>query len=245
MKKPLTTRIRNYFVRDLLDRINDLETGIRVLVNSPAYHRDESTGFNGQSGRKRIFQDLVGKCEFSCLVETGTYLGDTTGYMAQTTGLPVHSCERNPSLFALARYRLKDVPRVSLSNMDSREFLLGLSAKPEIVESTCFFYFDAHWGKDVPLNEEIAIVASRWERFIVMIDDFEVPGDAGYVHGNYGTLRRIGLSKLRAAYDLGVYFPAMPSSAERPGAAGCVVLAKNGPFAASLGEVSSIRRFAA
>ncbi|MDH5576892.1 MAG: hypothetical protein OEZ09_00385 [Betaproteobacteria bacterium] len=241
MKNPLT-RIRNYFARDILDRINDLETGMRVLVDSPAYRPDDRTGFNGQSGRKRIFLDLVGRFAFSRLVETGTYLGDTTGYMARTTGLPVHSCERNPSLFALARYRLKDVPRVSLSNMDSREFLLGLSARPEMVEGACFFYLDAHWGRDVPLNEEISIIASRWKEFIVMIDDFEVPGDDGYAHGSYGTLRRIGMAKLRTVYDLGVFFPTTPSSAERAGATGCVVLAKNGPYTDALGEISSIRR---
>lgn len=242
MKNPLK-RIRDHFIRDIIDRINDLETGIRVLVSSPSVRHDESSGFNGQGGRKRIFLDLVGKYGFSRLVETGTYLGDTTGYMARTTGLPVYSCERNPSLFALAKYRLKDVPRVSLSNMDARGFLLGLSARPEIVESECFFYLDAHWGKDVPLREEISIIASRWKRFIIMIDDFEVPGDDGYTHGSYGTLRSIGISRLRASHGLGVYFPAMPSSEERSGAAGCVVLARSGPFADPLDDISSIKRY--
>lgn len=242
MKNPLT-RIRNYFIRDIIDRINDLETGIRVLVSSPSFGDDESSGFNGQSGRKRIFLDLVGKYDFSCLVETGTYLGDTTAYMANSTGLPVYSCERNPSLFALARYRLKAVPRISLSNMDAREFLLGLSARPEMVEGECFFYLDAHWGKDVPLREEISIIASRWKRFIIMVDDFEVPGDAGYAHGSYGTLRRIGISRLRASDELGVYFPTTPSSEERPGATGCVVLARRGPFADPLADISSIKRY--
>ncbi len=244
MKNPLK-RIRNYFVRDILDRLNDLETGVRVLVSSPAYRQGESVGFNGQRGRKQIFLDLLGRCGFTSCVETGTYLGDTTGYMAQTTGLPVHSCERNPSLFALAKYRLRDVPRVFLSNMDSREFLLGLGAKPEIVESSCFLYLDAHWGKDVPLNEEISIIASRWKKFVIMIDDFEVPGDDGYAHGGYGTLRRIGIDRLRAAHDLITYFPAMPSSEERPGATGCLVLTKSGPLADSLDEITSIRRYAA
>lgn len=242
MKSPLT-RIRNYFIKDILDRVNDLETGIRVLVSSPSYRHDGSSGFNGQEGRRRIFLDLLAKYRFSCLVETGTYLGDTSGYMAMTTDLPVYSCERNPSLFALAKYRLKDVPRISLIHMDSREFLLGLSARPEIVNGECFFYLDAHWGKDIPLNEEISIIASRWRRFIIMIDDFEVPGDSGYTHGSYGTLRRIGMAKLRASHDLGVYFPAMPSSAERPGATGCVILARNGPFADPLKEMPSIREY--
>ena len=244
MKNPLK-RIRNYFIRDLLDRINDLETGVQVLASSPSFRQDERVGFNGQGARKRLFGDLVHKCNFDFLVETGTFLGDTTGYMAVTSGIPVHSCERNPSLHALARHRLNGVPGISLSCMDSREFLLGLSATPEIVGGACFFYLDAHWGKDVPLNEEIAIIASRWTKFIIMIDDFEVPGDDGYAHGGYGTLRRIRAPKLRTLFDVGVYFPTTASSEEGPGATGCVVLAKDGPFAERLGEIPLIRKYAA
>jgi len=243
MKNPLT-RVRNAVLKDILDRINDLETGMRVLVGAPSFRQDDSTGFNGQSDRKRIFLDLLNRCDFSCLVETGTFLGDTTGYLATTTALPVYSSERNPRLFALAKYRLKDVPRLSLSNMDSRQFLLELSTRPGMTENTCFFYLDAHWGKDVPLNEEISIIASRWGRFVIMIDDFEVPADEGYAHGSYGTLRRIGIAKLRADYDLGVYFPTTPSSAERPGATGCVVLAPDKRFAETLARSSSLRRYA-
>lgn len=244
MKNPLR-KIRDRLLGDIVDRINDLETGIRVLVDSPSYRHDDGGGFNRQSGRKRIFLDLAGKYDFSHLIETGTYIGDTTGYMAKTTGLPVYSCERNPSLFSLAKSRLKDIPRISLSNMDSREFLSGLSGRPDIVENECFIYLDAHWGKDVPLKEEISIVASRWKKFVLMIDDFEVPGDEGYAHGYYGTLRYIGMANLRSAHDLCVYFPTAPSREELSGATGCVLLAKNGPFAGPLEDMSSIKRYPA
>ena len=242
MRNPLR-KIRDHFFRDILNRISDLETGIRVLVNSPCYNHDDGGGFNGQDGRKRIFLDLVDRYDFSCLIETGTYLGDTTGYMAKETGLPVYSCERNPSLFSLAKMRLKGIPRISLSNMDSREFLSGLSNRPEIVENECFLYLDAHWGKDLPLKEEIFLIASRWKKFILVIDDFQVPGDDGYRHEGYGTLQYIEISKLRSSHDLCVYFPAIPSMEERPEATGCVLLAKNDPYAAPLEEIPTIRRY--
>lgn len=241
MKNPLR-KIRNYLLRDILDRMNDLETGIRVLTSAPAFRLEEGTGFNGQSGRQRLFGDLVDRCGFSFLVETGTYLGNTTGYMAASTGLPVYSCERNPALFMLARFRLREMAQIFLSNMDSRDFLLELSAKQDLVESAGFFYLDAHWGKKVPLNEEISIIASRWKRYVIMIDDFEVPSDSGYGHGSYGTLRRIRIDRLRAAYDVGAYFPVAPSSGERPGATGCVVLARNDLFASTLDQISSLRK---
>jgi len=242
MLRPLR-KVRDHFFRDIINRISDLETGIRVLVNSPSYDHSDGVGFNGQKGRKRIFLDLVGKYEFSSLIETGTYLGDTAGYMAKTTGLPVFSCERNPSLFSLAKLRLKEIPSVSLYNMDSREFLLSLSDKPEISEKECFLYLDAHWGKAVPLKEEISIIGSRWKKFIIMIDDFQVPDDDGYQYGKYGTLRNINISKLHSDYNLCAFFPAFPSREEYPVAQGCVILTKNDHFAGPLQEISSIKRY--
>jgi hypothetical protein len=241
MFKP-TRKLRDHFLRDLINRINDLETAIRVVVDSPSYRHEDGAGFNGQKGRKRIFQDLLEKYDFSFLIETGTYLGNTAGYMAKTSGLPVITSELNPALYSLAKMRLKELPSITLHNSDSREFLGSLGGNAKITGSECFIYLDAHWGKDLPLKEEISIVASRWEKFIIMIDDFEVPGDKGYVHDGYGTLKYIDFPRLRAMFGLCAYFPAMPSHEEASGATGCVILAKENGFADRLQEISSITR---
>lgn len=241
MKNPLRA-IRDHFLRDLINRINDLETGMRVLVGSPAYADGERVGMNGQPGRKRIFRELMEKFRFDCIVETGTYLGDSTGYMAKASGLPVHSGELNPSLHALAKLRLRDVPGISLTNADSREFLRRLSESAGMAAKAVFFYLDAHWGKDVPLKAEIDFIASRWDRFVIMVDDFEVPWDEGYTHGHYGTLRAVDMPRLCAAHDLRVYFPTIASREEGPGATGCAIVARNGPFAEPLETIASIRR---
>ena len=52
-------------------------------------------------------------------------------------------------------------------------------------EQTLFIYLDAHWEEDLPLAEELAVIARATTRCIVMIDDFQVPGD-GYAYDNYG-----------------------------------------------------------
>ena len=238
MKPP--RKIRDHFLRDIINRINDLETSIRILANSPSYSHVDGAGFNGQSGRKKIFLDLLKKYNFSCLVETGTYLGDTAGYMSETSGLPVYSCELNKNLYSLAKMRLREFSSISLYNLDSREFLRNLSTRPEIVRQECFLYLDAHWGKDLPLREEIAIIATRWEKFVIMIDDFQVPDDDGYKHDRYGTLKYIDMSYLRSRYNLCAFFPSMPSKEEPAGATGCVILAKENEFASPLKEISSI-----
>ena len=243
MANPLR-KLRDHFLRDLINRINDLETGIRVVVSDPDYRHEARRGFNALRGRQRIFEELATAIAFANCVETGTFLGESTGFMATHTGRPVFSCERNPSLHALAKFRLKAVPQATLMLGDSRALLQELSRKPQVVEGDCFLYLDAHWGRDVPLNEEIEIVATRWKRFVIMIDDFEVPDDPGYTHGHYGTLKAIGMDGLRERHGLRAWFPTTPSREEWAGAPGNVVLAKEGPHGAVLDRMTSIRRHA-
>jgi len=233
-------KIRDHFCRDIINRLNDIETGIGVLINSPSYVQDQSSGFNGVKGRKRIFQDLLSNHKFFHIIETGTYLGDTSGYMAETSGIPVLTCEKNPSLYSLAKMRLKQLESVHLHNMDSREFLIKLSKNPDITQNECFLYLDAHWGKDLPLKEEISMIASRWEKFVMMIDDFKVPDDDGYVHDRFGTLKFINMDRLKTKYNLCAYFPSMPSSQETKAPTGCIVLAKNDRYADGLRKTNSL-----
>ena len=236
----LIKKIRDHYCRDIINRLNDIETGIGVLVNSPSYIHDQEAGFNGVKGRKIIFQDLLSNYRFSHIIETGTYLGDTSGYMAKTSGIPVLTCEKNESLYSLAKMRLKKIKSIQLHNMDSREFFVELSKIPDITQNECFVYLDAHWGKDLPLKEEISIIASRWEKFVMMIDDFKVPGDDGYIHDRFGTLKYINMDRLKTKYNLCAYFPSMPSSQEEKPPTGCVVLAKNDQYADGLRKTNSL-----
>lgn len=239
----LIKKIRDHFCRDIINRLNDIETGISVLVNSPSYVHDQDYGFNGVNGRKRIFEDLLGNHKFFHIIETGTYLGDTSGYMAKTSGIPVLTCEKNKSLYSLAKMRLKREQFVLLHHMDSREFLVELSKNPDITQNECFLYLDAHWDKDLPLKEEISIIASRWERFVLMIDDFKVPDDDGYLHDSFGTLEYIDMDSLKTKYNLCAYFPSMPSDQETKPPTGCIVLAKNDRYADGLRKINSLRLY--
>lgn len=227
----------------MLNRVNDLETSIRVLVDSPLYVHDDIVGFNGVRGRKKIFNEILNTYSFHHIIETGTYLGDTSGYMTTTSGVPVLTCELNQSLYRIAKMRLKHISSISLHNMDSRAFLMHLSNNTGITKKCCFIYLDAHWGKDIPLREEIMIIASNWDEFVIMIDDFKVPGDDGYAHDNYGTLEYINMPHLRRQYNLRAYFPSMPSTEEPTQPTGCVVMAKKNSFGERLDEVMSLRRY--
>jgi hypothetical protein len=240
-------KIRNHFLRDILNRLRDIETAISVLVDFPTYQPGGNGSFNGLAGRRRIFEELLKKYRFSCIVETGTHVGETTGYMSVKSKLPVYSSEINPNVFALARMRLKNISGIHLHNSDSREFINELSANPEMVRNETFFYLDAHWGKDCPLVEEIGQIASRWEKFVMMIDDFQVPGDDGYGYDRYSAFHKMNISLIRstmAKHNLCAFFPTISSAEEsvQPKPRGFVILTRDNEYADSLETIPLLGR---
>ncbi len=156
---------------DLLSRVSALETAVDCLINSPKWVESEEVGFNGQRHRKIIFLSLLKAFNFDAIVETGTYIGDTTGYMAKISGLPVYTCELNTRFFSLAKMRLRGIPNITFALSDSRPFLKHMSGT-DIVNNRTFFYLDAHQYKKYPLREELEIICSGWKNFVIMIDDF-------------------------------------------------------------------------
>jgi hypothetical protein len=240
-------KIRNHFLRDILNRLGDLETAVSVLVSSPTFQSGENGAFNGLAGRKRIFEELLKKYRFTCIIETGTHVGETTGYLAVTSKLPVYSSEINPNMYSLARMRLKNISGIHLYHSDSRKFIAELSANPEMVRNETFFYLDAHWGKNCPLVEEIERIASRWKKFVIMIDDFQVPGDDGYGYDRFSAFQKMNISLLRPAmqkHKLRAFFPNIPSTEEsvQPRPRGFVILTRDNEYAEPLETNPLLRR---
>src|SRR5262245_45847532 len=81
--------------------------------------------FNGQAYRCLLFAGLVERLRPLAIVETGTYLGTTTEWMAAFQ-LPVLTCERSEEHFGFARARLAASRNVTVNLADSRAFLRGL-----------------------------------------------------------------------------------------------------------------------
>ena len=59
--------------------------------------RDDALGapFNGQKARQELFCQLLQACRPAVIIETGTYLGSSTEFMAECSRLPVYSVEAN------------------------------------------------------------------------------------------------------------------------------------------------------
>ena len=104
--------------------------------------------FNGQRSRQDLFQSLVAKFAPIAIIETGTYLGTTTEFMA-ATGLPIFSVESMPRYYGFARARLWRCHNVHLLRGDSRAALRMLFDGPlrGSRKHSLFVYLDAHWDE--------------------------------------------------------------------------------------------------
>lgn len=176
---------------------------------------------NGQVVRQQIVRDLVDAVDFDEVVETGTFRGATTQFFSHLTGRPVHSVELMPRFHRFAEVRCAGDPGVHLRLGDSRSFLVELART--LGHHTTLFYLDAHWQPDVPRFEEITIIASRWSRAVVMIDDFAVPGDPGYGFTHYDGVP-LTIDYLPALPGWHRFRPSAPSTEETGARRGCIVL---------------------
>jgi len=227
--------------------VRHLDTAIDTMLVSPTYQAAPEIGFNGQQHRKQIFTETFKAIAFDAIIETGTWLGNTTGYMRETGGQPVYTCELNPRFFALAKMRLAGLKDIHLELNDSRKFLQN-KREGELAGKTVFFYLDAHWNSDLPLGEEMDLIGSCWKQFVILIDDFQVPDDAGYYFDDYGEGKALKLDLLESAikkYNLTVYFPSARSGEETGGKCGCVVLAPRGELFEKLARLPSLREWRA
>jgi hypothetical protein len=228
------------WIKSIVRLIPPAITGLVEYHLRPSLIHSWGGAFNGQCFRQLIFMDLLRNCHFDTIVETGTFRGSTTSFMATNAPIPVHSSELNRRNFAFASKHLQLFENVRLFNQDSREFL----RRPELNKGLrTFFYLDAHWQDDLPLGAEAEYIFSTFNRFVVMIDDFEVPGDPGYTFDDYGPGRKLSLSDFPFHRDgrVSVYFPSRPSDLESGKRRGCVVLASK-ELASHVDRVSSLFR---
>lgn len=200
----------------------------RALVSVDRLHREELDDawggpFNGQSVRRATVEWLIDTFAVTTALETGTYRGTTTAWLARDRGLTIHTVEVSPRYYRYARARFRRDARVECHLGDSRAFLCALA--PRVPGDTrLLVYLDAHWEDDLPLAEEVAVTTAVWPRSLVVIDDFRVPWDAGYGYDDYGPERVIEMALLPPIPGFDVYLPSGPASSETGKRRGWAVL---------------------
>ncbi|HET9948228.1 MAG TPA: class I SAM-dependent methyltransferase [Longimicrobiales bacterium] len=218
--------------------------GARLLAHldwwlRPGLKHEYGGPFNDQRGRALLCEQIAASGPVEAVVETGTYRGTTTLFLARAFGAPVHSVEVVPRWHHYARLRTRHEPRIRLAVGDSRAFLAALATDPDVPKRDVFFYLDAHRPGDVPLLDELALLMRSWRDSVVMIDDFEVPGDPGYRFDDFGPGFTADLLPPRSLMRR--FYPAIPSAEETGHRRGCVVLAMRGPWVERLSRIPALR----
>jgi hypothetical protein len=190
--RPLLARRRS--AANVTALLNEITEAIALDIAMPQ-DRAGFGPFNGQKRRQEVFNRLDATLGFDSFIETGAYMGTTTEMLAGL-GRPVFSCELNRVNFLRAGVRLARFANVSLTNLDSRTFLRCLLDSGTPI-GLPFIYLDAHWNDDLPLPEEIDLIADSLRDFVIFVDDFQQP-DAGYAFDRYENGNELTLDFLLA-----------------------------------------------
>jgi hypothetical protein len=201
--------------------------------------------FNGQRARAALFLALIATVKARAIIETGTFRGTTTEFMART-GLPIYTVENQARNYGFSRARLFGLRNVDVHHGDSRRFIRKLLRGPlgRFTDQVVFAYLDAHGEGDLPLAEEIDLLFTYWPAAVVMIDDFEVPFDAGYRFDIYRSGKALNWAYIEpeiVKHDLAAFYPATAAAQETGKRRGCIVLAKKARHAEAISAMRELR----
>jgi cephalosporin hydroxylase len=200
---------------------------------------------NGQGGRLELVQQIITQCGVQRIVETGTFLANTTVWFAGF-GLPVMTVEIDARYFGFSKARLRAHGNVTAHEGNSIDFLRSIITGAIDRTAPTLFYLDAHWLNHLPLREEVELITANFPRSVVVVDDFEVPDDPGYGFDDYGTGKRLCLDYLlqAATPSLAIYFPCVGSEQETGARRGSVTLTASHELEKVLDQMPALRRWA-
>jgi hypothetical protein len=197
--------------------------------------------FNNQAIRREIVLLILKRFDPDVIVETGTYRGDTTEFLAERFRRPITTIEVDDYSFHFSRIRLSANPHVKVEHRDSVLFLRQQALNSDVVQKKTFFYLDAHWRERLPLPEELALIAESWSSAVCLIDDFQIPDQPGYGYDDYGPDKVLSIALLAKLPRRGhLYFPAALESGYKRG---CAVVTFSPRNAAILDEIGELRPY--
>jgi hypothetical protein len=209
----------------------------------PRLGRGFGGAFNGQQRRIEAVREAFERVHFESIIETGTYRGTTTAFLRGISSAPIATIEADSRYYNYSRFRF--VGRgVTVMSGDSAQMLERLAAGDPWRRSPAFFYLDAHWLAALPLPREIATITRQWSDYVVVVDDFRVPDDAGYGFDDYGEAGALAVEILApiATPRTIVYWPNARSDAETGARRGWVMLVSAGSIDERLRSMTAIRR---
>ena len=146
--------------------------------------------FNGQVARHKQIQQISNIIEPEVAIETGTFLGTSTPYLATMVSGRTYSIEFISKYAKKARTRFEgefqELKITLIEGNSVHEIQKLLKTIPST--STILAYLDAHWEKELPTAQELIELLKWGVNWVAVIDDFKVPGDDSYGFDQYGDL---------------------------------------------------------
>ena len=145
--------------------------------------------FNGQARRFTSISAIATAFAPSHVIETGTYLGSSTPYLASFASSATYTVEIDTHVATRARRRFEvnhPSSGIELVVGDSATTIVRILAAIPADGTRVMAYLDAHWRDQIPTTAEINALETWGGVWIAVIDDFRVDGDDGYGFDRYG-----------------------------------------------------------
>jgi len=157
-----------------------------------------------------VVESYLKKFRLDYFLETGTYLGETLGYIARR-GLQCISIELSPELCRQAQIRFKHCKNIKLFQGDSSQILPGLLGQ---INKPVLFWLDGHYSGGItataethtPINAELkAILGHPVKQHVILIDDahcFDGTNDYPYLDDLLRLIREDGCYSVEVSMDI-------------------------------------------
>ena len=172
--------------------------------------------FNGQIIRHKTISKIIEDFEPTACIETGTYLGSSTPYLAAYSNAPTYTIEIDNSTYEKAKNRhASNFKGLNIVNIlgDSAIEIEKVLSKMDPRSDKVLAYLDAHWLDAIPTKAELNNLIAWGGEWIAIIDDFHVPLDSGYSFDQYGDVI-IGKSQVPQSPNVRTFSPAVDSNLE-------------------------------
>ena len=166
-------KMKKFFLRfGLWYSLNQLRQAPEILY----WLRSGCNGIAPHSIKMRVIESYVRKFLINTFIESGTYLGDTLGYIARN-GVQCISIELSRELYEAACLRFKTCKNIRLVYGDSGQKLPELLNE---ISKPVLFWLDGHYSYGItacsethtPVSNELkAILNHPIKRHVVLIDD--------------------------------------------------------------------------
>ena len=149
-----------------------------------------SRPFNGQVSRHVQIQQIANSIKPDDAIETGTFLGTSTPYLATLVSGDTYTIEFLAKYAKKARMRFESefkflsITLIEGNSVNEIQKLLRTIPSSSVVLA----YLDAHWELELPTAQELNELLLWGNNWVAVIDDFKVPGDDSYGFDQYGEL---------------------------------------------------------